>query len=137
MRSPTSNNAGAFPVTKFLSQPFTQKIMHEQNKEAIAYGCVLAILMTSKQPAVITVATLASRLQLTQQEVTTALNQLEANGRISQIISRTIVQVIALPDSLPSEVPNPFDEAEWEKHTQAELDAEAAKAKAARKGTGK
>ena len=112
--------------------------MTEQNSEAIAYGSVLAILLTSKQPVVVTVTTLAARLQLTPQAVTVALKQLEENGRISQVISRTIVQVVDSPAPVPTEpATDSLDQEAWEASTQAQLDAEAAEAKAAKKGGAK
>jgi DNA-binding transcriptional regulator YhcF (GntR family) len=52
--------------------------------------------MTSKQPVTVVVAALAAKLQLTPEAVDKALHQLEQDGRISQTIKQTIVQIVLL-----------------------------------------
>lgn len=108
--------------------------MTEQNSDAVAYGSVLAILLTSRQPVTVVVPTLAAKLKLTPEAVDKALKQLENDNRITQTISRTVVLIVEPPENVLAAETDPFDEADWEAAIQAQLDAEA---KAAKKGRAK
>jgi hypothetical protein len=102
--------------------------MTDQNTD-IAKGKILAYLLMSRQPVTVNVLQLSEKLKLTPEQVTVALRTLEAEVRATVTISRAIVQLIDEPQTAL----NPPDDTEWEKSTQATLDAEAAAAKAEKK----
>jgi hypothetical protein len=103
--------------------------MTDQNID-IVKGKILGFLLLSKRPVTITMSGLGTKLQLGPEVLTLALRQLEDDLKVTMTINRAIVDLVDEPETAP----NLIDDAEWEKATQATLDAEADEAKAARKG---
>jgi hypothetical protein len=106
-------------------------------EQAIAKAKFLGYFLTARQPVNINVDQLSKSLNLTPEQITEILRELEVEGKLKVTILRAIAH------QLNNEVPSPVmtaptgDDSEWEDDMQSRLDAESAEKTESKKRGGR